>query len=197
VGLRRTWIFNLNGHGDIGYSFPHGPCSSSPISTSFHNLVLTSSGTVWENRHPVLEWRKKVSREHLERYWVKTVSSMQVTTGPSRRRTSRIPITANDVWVYWESPTGRDISRVRDLSPAGLFLETRARKREGELLNLHFLVQEGQIRAEAVVRHAAPGRGVGMKISSVPSQDAPHLHRLLTRLREIPKPLGAQPSQKS
>jgi hypothetical protein len=56
------------------------------------------------------------------------------------------------------------------------------------LMNLHFLVQEGQIRADAVVRHAATGRGLGMKISSVPSQDAPHLHRLLTRLREAPKP---------
>jgi hypothetical protein len=125
-------------------------------------------------------------REHHSRFRVKTVSTMQAITGPSRRRTSRIPV-ADSVWVYWESPSGRDVSKVKDLSPSGLFIETRARKREGELLNLHFLVQEGQIRAEAVVRHAAPGRGVGMKISSVPSQDAPHLHRLLTRLREAPK----------
>jgi len=121
------------------------------------------------------------------RSWVKTVSSMHVKTGPSRRRTSRIPI-PNEVWVYWESPSGRDVSRVKDLSASGLFIETRARKREGDLMNLHFLVQEGQIRADAVVRHAAAGRGLGMKISSVPSQDAPQLHRLLTRLREAPKP---------
>jgi hypothetical protein len=116
---------------------------------------------------------------------VKTVSTTQVTTGPSRRRTSRI-LVAHDLWVYWESPNGRDISRVRDLSPSGLFLETRSRKREGDMLNLHFLVQEGQIRAEAVVRHTDPGRGVGMKINSVPTQDAPQLKRLLSRLRENP-----------
>jgi len=121
------------------------------------------------------------------RFWVKTVSTMQVTTGPSRRRTSRIPI-AQDLWVYWESPPYRDISRVRDLSPSGLFLETRARKHEGDLVQLHFLVQEGQIRAEAVVRHAEPGRGLGMKISSVSWQDAPQLNRLLSRLRENPRP---------
>jgi hypothetical protein len=101
---------------------------------------------------------------------------------------SRISI-ANDVWVYWESSSGRDVSRVKDLSPSGLFIETRARKREGDLMNLHFLVQEGQIRAEAVVRHAEAGRGVGMKINSVPSQDAMHLHRLLLRLREFSRPL--------
>lgn len=116
---------------------------------------------------------------------VKTVSTMPVTTGPSRRRTSRIPI-ANDVWVYWESHPLRDISRLRDLSPTGLFMETRARKREGEIVNLHFLVQEGQIRAEAIVRHTNPGKGLGMKINSIFTQDAPQLRSLLSRLRERP-----------
>jgi hypothetical protein len=117
--------------------------------------------------------------------WVKTVSTYS-TTGPSRRRSSRIPV-VEDVWVYWESAPYRDISRVRDLSPGGLFLETRARKKEGELVRLHFLVQEGQIRAEAEIRHVAPnGRGFGMKINSVTTQDAPCLRRLLSRLREHP-----------
>jgi hypothetical protein len=89
------------------------------------------------------------------------------------------------VWIYWESHPYRDVSRIRDLSPGGLFLETRARKKEGELIRLHFLVQEGQIRAEAVVRHVdASGRGLGMKIESLSSQDAPQLKRLLSRLRE-------------
>jgi len=88
------------------------------------------------------------------------------------------------VWIYWESHPYRDISRVRDLSPGGLFLETRAKKKEGEVVRLHFLVQEGQIRAEAVVRHVIAGRGLGMKIESLTSQDAPQLRRLLIRLRE-------------
>jgi hypothetical protein len=73
------------------------------------------------------------------------VSTLQVPTGPSRRRTSRIPA-LEDVWVYWESAPYKDISRVRNLSPSGFFLETDARKREGDLVRLHFLVQEGQIR---------------------------------------------------
>jgi PilZ domain len=119
----------------------------------------------------------------LQRHWVKTVSTMQVTTGPSRRRSSRIPA-LDDVWIYWESHPYRDVSRIRDLSPGGLFLETRARKQEGETVRLHFLVQEGQIRAEAVVRHVIEGRGFGMKIESLTSQDAPQLRRLLSRLRE-------------
>jgi hypothetical protein len=117
------------------------------------------------------------------RAWVKTVSTMHVTTGPSRRRSSRITA-IDDVWIYWESDRLRDISRVRDLSPSGLFLETRARKKEGELFRLHFLVQEGQIRAEAVVKHVVAGHGLGMKIESLSSQDAPQMSRLLSRLRE-------------
>jgi hypothetical protein len=119
----------------------------------------------------------------LMRHWVKTVSTMQVTTGPSRRRSSRITA-IDDVWIYWEADRLRDISRLRDLSPGGLFLETRAHKKEGELIRLHFLVQEGQIRAEAVVKHVIEGRGLGMKIESLSSQDAPQLRRLLSRLRE-------------
>jgi hypothetical protein len=125
-----------------------------------------------------------------------------ITTGPSRRRTSRILIANDvwhDVWVYWESQSSlgppRDISRVKDLSPSGLFIETRARKREGDLLNLHFLVQEGQIRAEAIVRHTSSGHGLGMKIKSITSQDAPHLHRLLMRLREPAKSAQRPPRQ--
>jgi hypothetical protein len=93
----------------------------------------------------------------------------------------------DDVWVYWESHPYKDISRVRNLSPSGLFLETRARKNEGDLVRLHFLVQEGQIRAEAVVRHVIAGRGLGLKIQSLTTQDAPHLRRLLSRLREHPQ----------
>ena len=54
-------------------------------------------------------------------------------------------------------------------------------------MRLHFLVQEGQIRAEAEIRHVSQnGRGFGMKINSVSAQDAPHLRRLLSRLRENP-----------
>lgn len=114
------------------------------------------------------------------------VSTMQVIANPSRRRSSRIPA-RDDVWIYWESQEARpyrDVSRIRDLSPGGLFLETRARKKEGELVRLHFLVQEGQIRAEAVVRHVIAGHGLGMKIESLSSQDAPQLKKLLSRLRE-------------
>lgn len=121
---------------------------------------------------------------------------MQVITGPSRRRSSRVPAT-EDVWTYWESHPYRDVSKIRDLSPGGLFLETKARKKEGELVRLHFLVQEGQIRAEAVVRHVVAGRGLGMKIESLSAQDAPQMKKLLSRLRETSMTARIHPALRS
>jgi hypothetical protein len=53
----------------------------------------------------------------------------------------------------------------------------------GAKANLHFLVEEGQIRAEAVVRHVKPGRGLGLQFTSVREEDRRHLADLMKRLR--------------
>ena len=100
---------------------------------------------------------------------------------PARRRVPRIP--SPDVWVYWEGGKHRDVSRVRDLSPAGLFVETRFRKSEGDLLQLHLLVQEGRIRMEAQVRHMSTGQGLGLKLNSVATNDLSQFDALLSRVR--------------
>jgi hypothetical protein len=87
------------------------------------------------------------------------------------------------VWVYWEAGKHRDVSRVRDLSPAGLFVETRFRQAEGDLLQLHLLVQEGRIRLEAQVRHISTGEGFGLKLNSVATGDLSQFDALLSRVR--------------
>ena len=103
-------------------------------------------------------------------------------TSPSRRLTSRVPAPA-DVWVYWQCRGQEDVSRVRDMSMGGLFIETPEPRPEGVLTRLHFLVQEGQIRADAVVRHAKSGAGLGVKFTALSEQDRPKLAALLNRLR--------------
>jgi hypothetical protein len=104
-------------------------------------------------------------------------------SSPSRRFTSRVATPVGDVWVYWESGNRRDISRVRDISMHGLFIETPKPMVKGASTNLHFLVQDGQIRADAVVRHASAGIGQGLKFTAVNVEDARHLASLVTRLR--------------
>jgi hypothetical protein len=50
-------------------------------------------------------------------------------------------------------------------------------------IRLDFLVQEGQIRAKAVVRHVKPGSGLGLKFTALTEEGGPRLTALMTRLR--------------
>jgi len=53
----------------------------------------------------------------------------------------------------------------------------------GAKTKLHFLVEEGQIRAEAVVRRVEPGCGLGLQFTAVREEDRRHLADLMKRLR--------------
>jgi hypothetical protein len=70
-----------------------------------------------------------------------------------------------------------------DLGMGGLLIQTPRPKRIGSTTNLHFLVQESQIRADAVVRHVRPGGGLGLKLKAVSEKDRPNLAALMRRLR--------------
>jgi len=101
---------------------------------------------------------------------------------PSRRHYPRVE-TPNEVWVYWNCKGREDTSQVRDLSMGGLFVETEEVRDVDATIRLDFLVQEGQIRAEAVVRHVKPGRGLGLKFTALTEEDGPRLTALMTRFR--------------
>lgn len=107
---------------------------------------------------------------------------LQTLTSPSRRLSTRVE-TPQHVWVYWRCDGRDDVARVRDLSVGGVFLETRKAKDVGAIANLHFLVQEGQIRADATVRHADDGRGIGLKFTAVREEDRRQLMALVSRMR--------------
>jgi len=108
---------------------------------------------------------------------------LKQSASPSRRFTSRVKTPPSGVWVDWRCAGREDISRVRNLSLGGLFVETPKPRGVGSTAKLEFLVQEGQIRADAVVRRAEPGRGLGMKFTAVSEEDRPRLAGLMKRLR--------------
>ena len=103
---------------------------------------------------------------------------------PSRRHYPRVE-TPHEVWVYWNCKGREDTSRVRDLSTGGLFVETEEARDVDTTIRLDFLVQEGQIRAEAVVRHVKPGSGLGLRFTALTAEDGPRLTALVTRLRGL------------
>ena len=101
----------------------------------------------------------------------------------SRRMASRLE-TMGDVWVCWRCESMDDVSRVCDLSVGGLFLSTPVPPPVGSKARLDFLVQEGQIRADGVVRRVEPGHGLALKFTAVSDQDRPRLAILMNRLRQ-------------
>jgi hypothetical protein len=107
---------------------------------------------------------------------------LKQSSSPSRRFTSRIE-THESVWVDWRCAGREDISRVWNISLGGLFVDTQMSRGVGSTVNVEFLVQEGQIRADAVVRRAEPGRGFAMKFTTVSEEDRPRLEALINRLR--------------
>lgn len=111
------------------------------------------------------------------------------TPSHSRRRTSRVE-SPDSVWVCWRCNDRDEVSRVRDLSAGGLFVTTPRALPVGTKARLDFLVQEGQIRVEAVVRHIEPANGLGLKFTAVTEHDSPHLAALLTRLRSFSRSGG-------
>jgi hypothetical protein len=115
---------------------------------------------------------------------------LRQTVSPSRRFKSRFE-TLGGVWVYWQCDGGHDTSRVRNLGVGGLFIETREPTVVGTKARLEFLVQEGQIRADAVVRHVQAGHGLGLKFTALSNGERPRLAALINRLgnlsREEPK----------
>ena len=105
----------------------------------------------------------------------------------SRRHCPRVE-TPHEVWVYWNCKGREDTSRVRDLSTGGLFVETEEARDVDTVdtkVRLDFLVQEGQIRAEAVVRYVKPGSGLGLRFTALTAEDSPRLTALVTRLRGL------------
>jgi hypothetical protein len=65
---------------------------------------------------------------------------------------------------------------------AGLFIETRRSRPTSDLVHVHFLVAEGQIRLDGIVVRCQPN-GLGLKFQSVTKEDIPQLTDLIDRMR--------------
>src|SRR5580692_9992508 len=101
----------------------------------------------------------------------------------SRRALTRLPA-SEDIWVCWRCNGLDDVSRVLDINIDGLFIQTpHLRVKEGMPAKLDFLVQEGRIKADAVVRHVKGGSGLGLRFIVLAEQDRQRLRALLARLR--------------
>jgi hypothetical protein len=98
----------------------------------------------------------------------------------SRRRNRRVA-TPQGVWVVWRSGRTEDTSHVKDLSVGGLFIETLKVCPVDAIVKLHFLVEDGEITADATVRYVKAGSGLGLKFKTVRSEDQTRFATLIKR----------------
>jgi hypothetical protein len=99
----------------------------------------------------------------------------------SRRHHRRVE-TPEGVWAFWRCGRTEDTSRVRDLSVGGLFIETRKVCPVGATVELHFLVQDGEIRANATVRYVKAEGGLGLQFETVRNEDQTRFATMVKRL---------------
>jgi PilZ domain len=99
----------------------------------------------------------------------------------SRRHHKRIE-TPQGVWVVWWCGRIEDTSRVRDLSARGLFIETSKICPVNSVVNLHFLVEVGEITAKATVRYVKTGVGLGLQFETIRSEHQARFSAMIKRL---------------
>lgn len=96
------------------------------------------------------------------------------------------------IYAFWNCGGPGDLSRVLNLNLGGVFIETLSHKELGDPVELCFLVSEGQIRAQAVVRHIRPGNGLGLKFTTLEGQDRLRFGVLMRRLYSEARGLETQ-----
>jgi hypothetical protein len=124
------------------------------------------------------------------------VSAVEETLGKtvlySRRATPRAQ--ADDgVYAFWYYNGGTALSHVRDLNMGGVFIETPLQKDLGAAVELYLLVGEGQIHANALVRHVEPNHGLGLKFTALSEQDRTLFVALMRRMYSASAQSAATP----
>ena len=68
------------------------------------------------------------------------------------------------------------------MSVGGLFIETLKVCPVDATIKLHFLVEDGEITADATVRYIKSGSGLGLKFKNVRTEDQAHFATMIRRL---------------
>jgi PilZ domain len=107
---------------------------------------------------------------------------LKAVANASRRCESRIEI-ADGVWILWCCSGREMVSTVQNISPGGLFVECANPRPFGARAEVYFLVPEGKIAGEAVVKHSQTGRGIGLRFTRILETDHLRMVGLISRLR--------------
>jgi len=102
--------------------------------------------------------------------------------GKENRRSTRVAV-AKGLWVAWQGEGSRNVSRVRDLSTGGVFIQTPLAVEIGTEVELLFALPEGETRINGIVRYADGKNGIGVEFTSMGTADRARVQELLRRLK--------------
>ena len=98
-----------------------------------------------------------------------------------RRLTARVEA-REEAWIYWNYDGRDEFSRITNVGMGGIFIETTKAGKIGAKTKIDFLAGEGHIKAEAVIRHCKPTKGLGLKFTAVADADRRRLETFIKRL---------------
>src|ERR1035441_5425776 len=102
-------------------------------------------------------------------------------TKPDPRRKNPRMKAPKELLVGWKSPGHHAVSHAKTIALGGLFLDTAKPPVTGSMIELLFDLPTGEIRARAVVRHSTPGKGMGVQLVQMGSEDRGRLIRFLSK----------------
>jgi hypothetical protein len=102
--------------------------------------------------------------------------------GKENRRSARVAVSLG-LWVAWQADGPRHVSRVRDLSAGGVFIQTNVAVSIGSELELLFALPEGETRVDGIVRYVDGKDGIGVEFTKMGSGDRARVDQLLRRLK--------------
>jgi hypothetical protein len=83
--------------------------------------------------------------------------------------------------VYFNGADMTGVASTQDISPGGLYMNTRTELPEGGLLTVRIPFAEGDVVVNAEVVYSNPGRGVGVRFQGLPEKDRALMERALAR----------------
>lgn len=85
--------------------------------------------------------------------------------------------------MSWKFEKQRHTSRILDFSASGAFIVTNENVVVGTPIKLIFVMVEGELKLEAVVRNSSAGRGMGVEFVSVGGKERALIRKAVKRLR--------------
>jgi hypothetical protein len=104
-----------------------------------------------------------------------------VSPNPPKRRYPRIGL-PRGMFIAWQGPGTRVVSRVATLGLGGLYINTPNPPPAGELVQVFFEVPGGEVRARAVIRISEPGKGMGVEFTAMSTEARGRIRQLVSRL---------------